>query len=152
MKNYYKYFLICLLVFLLISLNIYSNTTASLHRAHMSNLFKKFELFSPRIILRNSEELKLSAKQRASIEAEILSFEKFQIINGADIKILELKLVSLLSKEPVNRKKMAKMIRESGKLKTNSFLKYINHLFKIKDILSKKQVEILLQKKKRFHK
>jgi len=143
MKENLKIVFICLILVILIPLNVFSQEKKSFQKIRISKLLKGLELLSPRIILKNEKNLKLEPKQKKLIESEILSYKKFIIKNGAMIKINELELVSLLSKEPVNRQKIAEKIRENGKLKTDSFIKYIKHLFNIKDILSKKQIEFL---------
>lgn len=146
MKNYIKLFFLCFLLIFSVSLDSSSIKNKSYHIIKMSKLLKGLDLYSPRLILRNEDRLKLNSKQKELIEAEILSHEKYIIKTGAEIKIIELELVFLLSREPVNRKELSEKIRESGKLKTNSFLKHLKHLFSIKDILSEKQIKMLVKR------
>jgi len=147
MNKYEKIFLIFVIIILTLVSNNYAVKKSMYSTTKLSTILKGFELFSPRLILRNKDKLNLTQKQVDKIENEILVFEKFQITNGAKIKINELELVSLLSKKNINRKNLENKIRKSGKLKTDSFIEYIKHLFKIKDILSKEQIKILLSKK-----
>ncbi len=149
MKNYLKILILCLILIFSISLDSFPESKKKHHTLKISKLLKGLDLYSPRLILRNKENLRLSLKQKEQIEAEILSHEKFIIKNGAEIKIAELELLFLLSKEPVNKKQISEKIRESGKLKTNSFLKHLKHLFSIKDILTSKQISVLLRKSKK---
>ncbi len=116
-------------------------------KLHMFRLIQAFELFSPRFVLKNRETLGLTENQVESIESEILRFKKFALKHGALIKINELKLVSILSKDPVDRKWVAQMIRKIGRLKTDSFIRYIHHLFDVKEILTAKQINMLIQLK-----
>jgi hypothetical protein len=151
MNKYIKIILIFIFI-LIVTSNTYGVNRSIYSTTKLSTILKGFELFSPRLILHNRENLKLSTKQIDAIENEILIFETFQIRNGAKIKINELELVSLLSKKNINKNELAKKIRKSGKLKTESFIEYIKHLFKIKDILSDIQIKKLLRRKNTRHK
>ncbi len=145
MKNKVYIFIIVFILIFSTTLDSASTKNKSYSNVKMFKLIKSLGLFSPRIILRNEKLLKLSLKQIEQIEREILSHEKFIIKNRAEIKMLELELVFLLSQEPVNRKMITEKLRSNGKLKTESFLKHLKHLFKIKDILSEKQIGVLVQ-------
>ena len=148
MKNKINCLSLCFIIIISYSLNSAPLKKNQYNIIKISKLLKGLELFLPRLILRNKEKLQLSLKQNSKIEAEILSYEKFIIKNGAEIKITELEVVFLLSSEPVNREKIFEKIRSSGKLKTKSFLKHLNHLFNIKDILTPKQIKLLIKGQK----
>lgn len=146
MKNKIKLFFLCFILIFSISFNSFPKNKKSYHTFKISKLLKCLDLYSPRMILKNKERLGLIPKQKELIETEILSHGKYIIKNGAEIKIIELELLFLLSQEPVNKKQITEKIRESGKLKTNSFIKHLKHLFNIKDILSEKQIKMLVKR------
>ena len=145
MKNKIYIFIIAFILIFSTTLGSASLKNKSYSNIKMFKLIKCLGLYSPRVILKNEKLLKLNSKQIEQIEREILSHEKFIIKNRADIKILELELVFLLSQEPVNRKIITEKLRKNGTLKTESFLKRLKHLFSIKDILSEKQRGVLVQ-------
>jgi Spy/CpxP family protein refolding chaperone len=62
------------------------------------------------------------------------------IKQSSDIRLLELKIGNALKAEPVDRAAVEKMIREVGNMKTNLFVKRINFLLDVKNILTADQL------------
>lgn len=111
-------------------------------------------LVTARTLLEFKEEIGLSKEQEKKIEDLLLAYEESAIRSGAEVKIGELRFVSYLESEQIDRKEIARLIRQLSKQKTDAIVDYINYLLDIREILSLEQLEkakIIREKEKKYH-
>ncbi|HOW45391.1 MAG TPA: periplasmic heavy metal sensor [Candidatus Aminicenantes bacterium] len=105
-------------------------------------------LFEARFILRQKDELGLSAAQQKKIEDLMLAYEEGAIRAGSDIKVLELKFATLLRAGSVDRHEMERMVRSIGGKRTDLQVNHLNYLLDVRAVLNPEQVR-KLEKMKR---
>ena len=112
-------------------------------------------LFDAQFILEHGDEIKLSRAQAAKIESIMMAYQESTIRISAEIKILELRLVSFINSGKLDKKhkkqdieKMAEHIRRISKQKTDWVVTYINYLLDLRQALRQEQLNILNQMSK----
>jgi hypothetical protein len=100
-------------------------------------------LFEAEFILGKKDKIFLSAEQEQKVETIMMAYQETCIRIGAEIKIRELRLASAIRSEHLNKTQMANYIREISGQKTDWVVKYFNYLLDLRELLSKKQLEIL---------
>ena len=98
-------------------------------------------LFPIHMILKFKAEIGLSDQQVEKIENMQLKHQEMAIKHMSEIKLLELKVASLLKSESVNRAAIEKLVRQIGKMKTDHFIQRIHLLLDVKEILTSEQME-----------
>jgi len=107
-------------------------------------------LFEARFILRLKSEIGLTPAQEQKIGNMMLAHEEAAIRRSSDIKVLELKLASLLKNNRIDRREMEKMAREMSRLKTDLQIDHLNYLLDLRDTLTADQVQKIEKLKKDF--
>ncbi len=105
-------------------------------------------LFPVEMLLRHKDDIGLMDSQVEKIEKMRLVHYEATIKRSSDIKVLELKLGSLFKKETVNRSVAQKMVRKIGEMKTDQFIKRINFMLDVKDVLNAEQIKKIETMKK----
>ena len=109
-------------------------------------------LLPANMLLKFKDEIGLTTDQVSKITKMQDGYRETAIKKQADIKILELKLGSYMKESKIDRAKMEKMIRDIGKMRTDSQIEHINYLLDLKDILTAEQVKKIDEfKKNRMH-
>ncbi len=98
-------------------------------------------LFDARTILRFKEKIDLSIEQEKKIENIMLAYEESSFRSSAEIKIGELRFATYIKSEKVDRKEIAKLIKQISTKKTDWIVNYINYLLDLREILSSEQLE-----------
>lgn len=96
-------------------------------------------LYDGRIILSVKDKIGLTAAQEEKIENLMLDYEAFSIRNSGEIKIKELRFASYLKSGEMDRKEVAKHIREISNEKTDMIVRHLNHVLDLKEILTPDQ-------------
>ncbi len=105
-------------------------------------------LFEARFILRMKSEIGLTTDQEQKIENMMLVHEESAIRRASAIKVLELRLASLLKSNRIDRREMEKMVREMSKLKTDLQVDHLNYLLDVRDTLTPEQIQTMEKMKK----
>lgn len=130
-----------------------------LSNPHTPNIMEKFLtcgiypghiLFDGRFILNFKDNIQLSSHQKKMIENKMISFQEYSISSCADIKIRELHLASFLKSEKIDRKEVARLIREISNQRIILSIQYLNYILDIKSLLTSKQILRLKEIKKNF--
>jgi Spy/CpxP family protein refolding chaperone len=104
------------------------------------------------LLLKFKDEIALTPDQVGKIEKMRDLFSEAAIKQQADIEIQELRLHSLMAKDPVDRKTVEKMIRDISKLKTDLQIDRMNYLMDVKATLTPEQIKkIEALKKDKMH-
>ena len=112
-----------------------------MNRRHMEIISNLVDcgLYDGRIILSVKDKIGLTAAQEEKIENLMLDYEAFSIRNSGEIKIKELRFASYLRSGEMDRKEVAKHIREISKEKTDMIVRHLNHVLDLKEILTPDQ-------------
>lgn len=105
-------------------------------------------LFSGRMLLKMKDDIGLTPEQIGKIEKMQNAHQEDMIKVNADIKVLELKLQSLLKGDKINRTSMEKMIRDIAKMRTDLQVEHINYLLDLRDMLTPEQLTKIDELKK----
>ncbi len=106
-------------------------------------------LYDAVAILKLKERLELTEQQEQKIENIMILYRETEIRKSAEIKIKELRLASYIRSESIDKKEMARHIREISNEKTDWVVSYINYLLDIRDVLTPRQLEVLSKMKKK---
>ena len=102
-------------------------------------------LFDGRWLLEKKDKIALTRAQEEKIENLMLAHEAFSIRCTAEIKIKELQFAAYLKTGKIDRKEIEKHIREIGKEKTNLIVDHLNYLLDLRNLLTNRQIETLMQ-------
>jgi Spy/CpxP family protein refolding chaperone len=105
-------------------------------------------LLPANVLLKFKDEIGLTPDQVNKITKMQDGFRETTIKKQADLKISELKLESYMKGDKINRAKMENMIRDIGKMKTDSQIEHINYLLDLKDVLTPEQLKKIDEFKK----
>ncbi len=105
-------------------------------------------LFPVYLLLKFKEEIGLTDVQVENIEKIRLKHQELAIKKSSEVKLKELKLVTLLKNDKVNRSAMEKMIREIGMMKTDLAIQRIHFMLDVKKVLSEEQIQKIENLKK----
>lgn len=103
----------------------------------------KHNLYNGRILLKYREKINLTPDQVLRIETLMMEFESYYILKSGEIKSKELRFAFYLrsGKNDLDRKEMAKYIREISGIKTDVIVKHVNYLLDLKNVLAPQQLE-----------
>jgi hypothetical protein len=100
-------------------------------------------LYDGGFILKHKEKLNLTAQQERNIETIIMDFKESAILKSAEVKIRELRFARYIGSDQIDKKEMARHIREIGNQKTDWLVAYINYLLDLRLELKQSQLETL---------
>lgn len=102
-------------------------------------------LLNGRILLKYREKINLTPKQVEKIETLMMEYESFYISKTGEIKSKELRFAFYLrsGKKELDRKEMAKYIREISSIKTDVIVTHVNYLLDLKNLLTPQQRKTL---------
>lgn len=101
----------------------------------------EFDLFSGYFLLQCKERLNLTEKQIQKIEGLMLDYQEYSIQQNADIKIQELRITAAIKAKTSNRQEIESSLKNIGKMKGDSMVRYINYLLDLRDILTPVQLD-----------